>query len=300
VANVGLVSEMEQLQEKREAMMALVMAKTAPFLSSERSAAAYREINAMPDKWANSLNEVFAVHNGVRMPLMQADFQSWACVCGTFVRLGVPFCPGCHMSIQWQSVADPRLAPAPVPAPAPQAAALAVEEPSDEDRFAMEYAQLATKLGVAARPKMRDLRLRNLLAEEGISVYPLEAVERYMRSITPPNKAWVWMPVRACDVTPDGGNQHYLVWGVSRENWRTFNIIGKEFLGAQYSKPLPLPVLQTMGNLVERMPEGLVFLVTDIIDVPKPDPFLAVRLKDSTELFVIERWDEPAFRSTTL
>jgi hypothetical protein len=61
-----------------------------------------------------------------------------------------------------------------------------------------------------------------------------------------------------------------------------------------YPHAIPVVPLMAAKIIQDAFPEAQ-FFVTDY-EVQKPDPFLAVMLPDTPDLFVIERWDEPGFR----
>lgn len=143
--------------------------------------------------------------------------------------------------------------------------AVDVEQEIDENEY-RKLAQRAGFFGVEQVLKQRAAvakshALRNFLAENGICVYPEDQVWRYMNSVTPSDQIWRW-------------------------TW----------LG-DYYKPIPEAVLMTMAKIQEAFPNDLVFEVTDIYAMPKGDPFLRVRISGTAESFIIERWDEPKFRS---
>jgi hypothetical protein len=137
------------------------------------------------------------------------------------------------------------------------------------------YAQLARRAGftnvdmVIQRGKMlaRNLQFREFLAENGITVYAEPAVEKYMASVTPYGKRWGWLGVTA----------------------------PYSDMAGTYRKPIPEAVLMVMAKIRDAY-KDVRFEITDISDMPKPDPFLRASV-DGNEWYIIERWDEPAFRS---
>jgi len=143
-----------------------------------------------------------------------------------------------------------------------------------EDRS--EYLKWAKKAGFSHADvavaildrEVDEAKLRQFLAENGICVYDEKRVHRYMDSITPSYKTWGWHRL-----------EH-------REDEASSN--------GCYTKPIPLPVLMTVAKIREAFPEAR-FWVTDIAEIPKGDPFLSVGVGE--ERFIIERWDEPGFRS---
>jgi|SRR5262252_6146719 len=70
---------------------------------------------------------------------------------------------------------------------------------------------------------------------------------------------------------------------------------GRVESGSVYGHSVPYPVLLTVKSIVDRLPD-VQFFVTDYA-VATPDPFLAVSRPSIDDMFIIERWDEPGFRS---
>lgn len=139
-----------------------------------------------------------------------------------------------------------------------------------------EYLELARKAGFDGATKAIALKkseaaiylFRAFLAENGITVYQEDAVNRYMNSITPFEMRWGWLGLDSS---------------------------ASARLSMVYEKPIPLAVLMTMAKIREAFPDA-VFQVADIYYLPKGDPFLRVALSGTSEWFIIERWDEPGFR----
>lgn len=140
----------------------------------------------------------------------------------------------------------------------------------------------------------KSAALRQFLSENGITVYDKSSVENYMERITPQRKRWVWT------VATTGV-------GATLPNWEGYTI-------ETYSKPIPDAVIMTIQKIRDAFPTSI-FEVTDILEVPKGDPFLRVSLEETgrwgaesdsekrarvyfkaAHSFIIERWDEPGFR----
>ena len=129
-----------------------------------------------------------------------------------------------------------------------------------------EYIDLARKAGFSgvsllisnSEMEKRSTAFKTFLSENGITVYPELAVNRYMKAITPENYSWHWKNVHS------------------------------------YDKPIPDAVLMVMAKIRETFPQAS-FEVTDIYILPKGDPFLRVSI-DNYNWFIIERWSEPKFR----
>lgn len=168
-----------------------------------------------------------------------------------------------------------------------------------------EYRELAKSVGwtgceAAISMELRPLRLyefRKFLAVNGICVFDEKRVREYMdeqvaqvnkkipkrRDGLDGRKQWVWSPLDGQPEQAQSSNQ-----------WTTFMSIGADFVRvSRYEKPIPLPVLMTAKTIKDQFPNAT-FEVTDITNVPRPDPFLSVLYEG--ERFIIERWDEPGFR----
>lgn len=149
------------------------------------------------------------------------------------------------------------------PEPQPVGVAPVVEDPPS---WQSEYVKLANKIGYsfanaieAKKQEQKAAKLRQFLSENGICVYDSIKVGAYMFANTPRGKRWDWYIVR------------------------------------DYDKPIPEAVLITAGKIKDAFPEA-VFQVTDIRDMRDPDPFMRVTVDNGSTWFIIERWDEPAFR----
>lgn len=170
----------------------------------------------------------------------------------------------------------------------PVAQALPVKDLPDLEIKEDQYRELAIKAGFARvetvimqRQKLlSSVSLMKFLAENGISVYEDKAVRTYMDKITPRHKEWYWRPLTS------NANGH---------QWR-FDDTGYVAISASgpYDKPIPEAVLMTMGKIRDEY-QNIQFEITDIQDIPKPDPFLRCSV-DGNNWLIIERWDEPKFR----
>lgn len=66
------------------------------------------------------------------------------------------------------------------------------------------------------------------------------------------------------------------------------------FVTTPYAKPIPFPVLEVMARIRNTFGDRVGLFISDYAEV-KPDPFLMVTAR-GLPAYVIERWDEPAFR----
>lgn len=149
-----------------------------------------------------------------------------------------------------------------------------------------EYAALVAELGVSSAAA--DLEnFKALVPRAGLRVYHRAEVQEYLHckySVPVGNVSalvhWGWRPLRAIDR------------GVGRA---TSTNNGDVQRGAEiYAKPIPYPVLLTVKAVRDACPSAKFFVSDEMQAERIPDPFLLVEV--GGEQFVIERWDEPAFR----
>jgi hypothetical protein len=159
-------------------------------------------------------------------------------------------------------------------APQPVPATLAVEEPDQE------YIELSKRLGINKIP-LQLIELARVIREVCIGVYEYDAVTRYLDGQVERKRKnrfdytdWNWHPIKSSNGFWSGWPNH-----VSAD---------------VYNKPIPMPVMLTIDRIESLYPSAR-FYVSDIRDVK--DPFLAVTVDGADTFFVIERWDEPSFRS---
>lgn len=157
-------------------------------------------------------------------------------------------------------------------------------EVQDSD-FAEGYDDLAKKLGVKC--KMLS-KLEKFLHEHAIQIYDLAAVEKYMDK----KGEWCWYPLRAKDCVETKDH----VWRITRSTPHKYPGSYGYQDNHQYDKPVPFPVLLTVKAIHDHFGEDALFLVA--APAQHPDPFLGVMQRSNFgRLFVVERWDEPSFRS---
>ena len=154
--------------------------------------------------------------------------------------------------------------------------AVVVEEPAEE------FIRLSQDLGINKIP-LRLVELAKIVREETLGLYPYEDVVRYLdkqvEKLTNSRSdrwhslyRWRWHPVK---------------------EYPSSHRYDAPFDSRVYNRPIPPEVLPTIARIVDRFPDAE-FYVTDIQEFK--DPFLGVTVPGSDTLFVIERWDEPAFR----
>ncbi len=153
---------------------------------------------------------------------------------------------------------------------------------SEDVEFSAEYERVAAKVGVLRRPiQTTSAKLIEVLKEEGIDVYPLAKVEKYLDS----KGYWYWFPLNHNTVRVDEFNRE-----TAHDHVTIFGGVKRQV----FNQPIPLPVLLTTERILDRLGDQVSFWVA----ATGKDPFLAVTLNsdESNKLFVIERWDEPSFR----
>jgi hypothetical protein len=150
-----------------------------------------------------------------------------------------------------------------------------------------EYAALVADLGLNSAAVDLE-RFKALVPHLGLHVYQRQEVQEYLHALykvpigdLTPTVVWGWRPLRTVD--------RHATAAMAQYN-------GKLQRGAPiYSKPIPYPVLLTVKAVRDACPSAT-FFVSDNMNAEKiPDPFLLVVV--AGQEFVIERWDEPAFRA---
>lgn len=134
------------------------------------------------------------------------------------------------------------------------------EEQADE-----EYRAICAKLGLV----------------QDVAVYQREAVYAYLDEKFPGdangNRGWLWVPLRNQDTLK--------FWNSEYAN------------GRFYDKPVPYAVLKTVDELTERFPKAKFFISDARGESDYKDPFLLFTLDEGRTQHIVERWNEPAFRS---
>ncbi len=161
------------------------------------------------------------------------------------------------------------------------------EEPDYEEYKALAKASgwsdddVKQAIVLAKRPaRLHDLKA--FLAENGICIYDINSVNKYMNAVVRKiNRSASW-------------NRTW--WSFLFDVPQKFTWEWRPLSSSQYSRgyqqPIPIPVLMTISKIREAFPYAQ-FSVTEISQAGG-DPFLGVHY--CGEFFVIERWDEPGFR----
>jgi len=158
--------------------------------------------------------------------------------------------------------------------------ALAYDE-EDRESLVDEYNELAKKLDVEVEVAVTSLG--NVLASLMIPVYIQADVEAYMDK----KGYWSWYPMRKKD--RDAAS-------VIRATPTQYNALYGSTQRTIYDQQIPYPVLLTAQTIIQKMGDDVLFFVAALTN--HPDPFLGVMLKhDRSQFFIVERWDEPGFRS---
>lgn len=149
-----------------------------------------------------------------------------------------------------------------------------------------EYIKLARDAGFEAMAKAVGIQedacgFRQFLADNGLPVYSHAAVRAYLKRICPLFRKPVWVEIATGTVRDIDFR-----WELRTYGWR------------EYDSPIPDVVLRTVIKIRTAYPSAT-FWVSDFrrAEAYAPaggDPFLGVQISD--EFFIIERWDEPAFR----
>lgn len=166
----------------------------------------------------------------------------------------------------------------------PRAQEIAViEHDSDSVDEAMRerHRELAKFHSIGCAAPAETGKLRNMLVELGVRIYDRAQVEKWMDK----QGQWNWKPLRPTD-------RRNLT--IHRLTPNDYSIIYGGMSSSIYSDLVPLPVLETMDQVYQAMPNKVAFYVGSLDK--HPDPFLAVVSLEDNSVFVIERWDEPGYR----
>lgn len=153
-----------------------------------------------------------------------------------------------------------------------------------------EYEQLAKEIGFAP-PHLDVERFKAHLAELGLRVYDRAKVKAYLdqewgkatSTFSGTRVPWCWRPMREAD----------------RRN-NAFSLMDTDQVMpglAAYDKAVPMPVLMTVKNILEKFPDAKFYICDLVREHEQPqnkDPFLMVEV--GSESFIVERWDEPKYR----
>ena len=157
-----------------------------------------------------------------------------------------------------------------------------------------DYVKLAEKVHFAP-PDLLHHRLVQFLLDNNVEVYPLDKVREYLDykfgkptcrdKYSAWEHTWGWHPLRSEDNDKltsheEGSNNGHIQH-------------------SPYRKIIPAPVLETVDLIAAHFAgskPALYFYVADaVVPTDERDPFLSVTA-GGLNFFVIERWDEPAFR----
>lgn len=166
--------------------------------------------------------------------------------------------------------------PDPLPIPKASPASPSLSDPEWE-----EYSRVAEAIGLSSFATTNE-KMRRVLRDENIPVYPLIDVISFLDKKL--GDKWEWRGLRDVDAKHLGG------WFIhATDDHRRVN-----FSKEQYTQRVPLPVLFTVQKIAALVPEAYFYVSATEDD----DPFLLVTAQQMGS-FVVERWDEPAFRSTS-
>ncbi len=180
----------------------------------------------------------------------------------------------------------------PEPVSIPEASTT-LQQPQLGDALRTRYMALADELGVQ-QPGLAADAARAYFKERGTRLYDGEKVKAYLNDQYGPAvltdgemfATWVWRPLRVRD---------HVIGGVNGYSAPSSNGVVWQRAEA-YKKPIPLPVLLTAKEVAQQFPDALMFVSDELYKNERViyDPFLLVVI--GGEKFIIERWDEPAYR----
>jgi len=193
----------------------------------------------------------------------------------TYLPIPSPYVSG----VDWGTPPTPQTRP---PAKAPTSTTT-IGEPAAIDA---DYAALVADLGINSAAVDLE-RFKALVPELGLHVYVDAEVREYLHSLykvpvgdLTPRVVWGWRPLRPIDRVPGAAAGYN----------------GKVQRGVEpYTKPIPYPVLLTVKAVRDACPSARFYVSDEMSGEAIPDPFLLVEI--AGQQFVIERWDEPAFRA---
>lgn len=141
-----------------------------------------------------------------------------------------------------------------------------------------EYRDRLKKIGATAL-------LAKLMAEEDIQAFQQHVSEHGLRFYNRKNvEAYLIKQGKAAAVAAGKNEKDYgVLWRIAIA-WTPL---------ASYTQPIPAPVLETIERVHDAFPAAQ-FGISEVKEYP--DPFLMVSLHGET--FIIERWDEPAYRES--
>lgn len=179
-----------------------------------------------------------------------------------------------------------------------EAAVIAAPEPitvtaQSEDELAAYATAVLSAGGDAASPFLLEAKLAHALAENGLSEYDYPKVVDYLAVKFP--DGWGWVPFSTQDdFAPEADfGRRMNPMAIQEWDWRRNGWIVAR--GRVYTKPVPLPVLNTISVIRTAVPQ-IKFFISDELRPDYGDPFLMVKIPGSETCHVIERWDEPSFR----
>lgn len=158
------------------------------------------------------------------------------------------------------------------PEPTPQSA-----KPSMTKSESSDYMSLATRAELLDSPAILKERILTFLRDENIPVYNIEDVTQYLNHKVGKG-SWHWSAVYPKHLPIKGGTN---INGIPIGRWDVYN------------QKIPSPVLETIHKIRTVFPDMEFCISTP--GTLYEDPFLAIHAND-IDFFVVERWDEPAFR----
>lgn len=143
-----------------------------------------------------------------------------------------------------------------------------------------EYKKVAAELGFTPA-QLKDVELNNILIQNRIPIFDYEQVHRYMISICPKRKVYVWKHLTGTNRGVGYPENH------------------GELSGQRYERLVPLHILQRVKTVMGLFPEegsipDIGVYVSDY-EATRPDPFVMITYNSRAKRFVIGCWDEPGF-----
>lgn len=177
-----------------------------------------------------------------------------------------------------------------------------------DDNELRAYSNIAKKIDFAPSILI-SAQLRAFFVEKNIKIFDLKKVITYLDRIVPKDSYWYWRPLRKQDamfIDIDMDIDDMDIDDDEEEIIKSYRRTEVECL--PYDKEVPLRVLISVNDMIERFGAKIAFFINDYAIRPKfprsfaglgflgNDPFIMVTPKtDEGDIFIFDVWDEPSF-----
>jgi hypothetical protein len=143
-------------------------------------------------------------------------------------------------------------------------------------------------------PIFTEVKLVQAIQDNNFSCYDYKTVAEYLCKVFR-RESWGWYPLRSIDHSKTLWRPATLHAIHNDVNFTKITSHSGFMQSSFYTKPVPLPVLETIATLNKAVGPSLRCYVSDVVQV-WADPFLLVMVYGGSRVFIVERWDEPSFR----